>query len=202
MSESRRRRRRKKKSGCGCVLVFLLCIVLVVVILAGSGVISTIRTDIEKYIYPLKYEQIILEASEEYGFEPEFICGVIYTESKFRLDAESHVGAQGLMQILPETFQWLAQKRGENLTLQDMNTPEVSIDYGCYYLRLLTDTYGDIYTACAAYNAGNVVSTWLSDPAYSSDGVTLSSIPYEETSEYVSRIKSAQQMYEKLYFSE
>lgn len=194
--------RRKKKRGCGCFFTVLISLVLIGVILISSGALSKIVTHIEKQLYPLEYEEYILTAAELYDLEPEFICAVIHTESKFSPDASSHAGAQGLMQLMPDTFLWLSGIRSETHTAEDIRDPKVNIDYGTYYLRYLTDKYGDEYTAAAAYNAGNIVSDWLDDPAYSHDGVTLHTIPYEETSVYVERIRFAEDMYQKLYFDE
>lgn len=197
-------RRKKRKKGCSCsgALVTALVLILIVCVLAFTDVLSVLRQKIEMQIYPLNYREEILRASEEYDLEPEFICAIIHTESKFDSNAESVAGAQGLMQIMPETFMWISDLKNESTSAEDVFIPRVSIDYGCYYLRYLTDNYGDCYTACAAYNAGNIVSDWLSDPLYSTDGVTLYSIPFDETAEYVQRIRHAEQMYQKLYFDE
>lgn len=199
-STKRKRRRRKKKSGCGCIVTAGLCFILIACILIFTDVLDTMRHRIELQLYPLGYRQEIMKASDEYNLEPEFICAVIHTESRFDPEATSPVGAKGLMQLMPETFLWLASVRGEDRTESDLLTPRINIDYGCYYLRYLADTYGDIYTAAASYNAGSVVTSWLGNPDYSSDGITLSSIPYPETEDYVEKIKTAQQMYQSLYF--
>ncbi len=197
-------RRRKKKKGCGCSgwAVTALAFILIACILIFTDVLTVLRQKIEMQLYPLNYREEILKASEEYDLEPEFICAVIHTESGFKSDAESVAGAQGLMQIMPETFSWLCDLKDEDYSPEDVFIPEVSIDYGCYYLRRLTDNYGDEYTACAAYNAGNIVESWLENPQYSADGVTLYSIPYAETSQYVEKIRHAEEMYQKLYFEE
>ena len=60
----------------------------------------------------------------------------------------------------------------------------------------------EIYSAIAAYNAGFVVSDWLNDTNYSSDGKNLDSIPYPETKNYVDKVESAKEMYIKLYYSQ
>ena len=96
-----------------------------------TGAFRSIRISIEKYIYPLKYEAEIMKASEKYDLEPEFIAAVIYTESKFKENSESSAGAKGLMQLMPNTFMWLVEKRGDSYTESDIMTPEVNIDYGC-----------------------------------------------------------------------
>lgn len=196
------RRRAKRRHGCAGWVVTLLIIVLIGVILISTGVISKLSLQAEKYMYPLSYEQVILDAADKYNLEPEFICAVIHTESEFDPSAESHAGARGLMQIMPETFRWLCSIRNDDRDPEDITDPVINIDYGTYYLRTLIDKYDDEYTAAAAYNAGNVVSEWLQNPEYSSDGVTLSKIPYRETSQYVERIKIAEKKYQKLYFDE
>ena len=195
-------RRRKKKKGCGCsgLLVTALAFILLACILIFTDVLTVLRQKIEMQLYPLNYREEILKASEEYNLEPEFICAVIHTESGFKSDAQSVAGAQGLMQIMPETFLWLCDLKDEDYSPEAVFIPEVSIDYGCFYLRRLTDAYGDEYTACASYNAGGVVDSWLQNPQYSSDGITLYSIPYTETPQYVEKIRHAEQMYQKLYF--
>lgn len=195
---------RKKKKSCGCsgFLVTALALILIACILVLTDVLTVLRQKIEMQLYPLNYREEILRASAEYDLEPEFICAVIHTESGFKSDAQSTAGAQGLMQIMPDTFSWLCDLKNEDYSPDAVFIPEVCIDYGCYYLRRLTDNYGDCYTACAAYNAGNIVDQWLSNPQYSVDGITLYSIPYNETSEYVEKIRNAEQMYQKLYFEE
>ncbi len=200
-----RRKRKKKKSGCGCsggiALFFLL--VITTLVLVYSGAVANIRSYIEHQMYPLQYKEYILLAAEKYDFEPEFICAVIHTESKFRADAESPAGARGLMQLMPETYGEIAYRKGDDVELENMLVPQISIDYGVSYLRYLADTcnYGDIYTACAAYNAGpGNVNRWLESEEYSYDGITLHSTPYKETTQYMERIRKAQDMYAKLYF--
>lgn len=199
---SQRRRKKKKSCGCSGFLVTALVFILLVCVVAFTDVLEVLRLKIEMQIYPLNYREEILNASEEYDLEPEYICAVIHTESKFNSIAESTAGAKGLMQIMPETFMWIANLKNETISPELILNPAVNIDYGCYYLRYLADHYGDCYTASAAYNAGGIVNEWLNNPLYSSDGVTLYSIPYNETSEYVERIRHAEQMYQKLYFDE
>lgn len=197
-----RHRRKKKKSGFKTAVIVVFMLLLATVILVSTGVISEIKKNIDRKFYPLEHKEAILKASEDYDMDPAFICAVIFTESKFREDASSSAGAQGLMQLMPETFEYLAEKRGEE-TPEDITAPEVNIDYGVYYLRYMTDTYGfeDLYTTCAAYNAGpGAVTSWLKNEEYSKDGKTLYKIPYNETKNYIEKIKKAEQMYQTLYF--
>ena len=84
---------------------------------------------------------------------------------------------------------------------EDITDPEVNIGYGCLYLRSLYDRFGDWELAVAAYNAGpNRVAGWLADSRYSPDGKRLDKIPYDETENYVNRVFSAKEQYEKLYY--
>ncbi len=196
------RRRRKKKSGFKAAIIVVFLLLLVTIFLISTGVISEIKKNIDRKFYPLEYKEAILKASDDYNMDPALICAVIFTESRFREDATSSVGARGLMQLMPETFEYLAKKRGDTPP-EDITDPETNIDYGVYYLRYMTDTYGfeDLYTTCAAYNAGpGVVTSWLSNEEYSKDGKTLSVVPYEETENYIKKIKSAEIMYQTLYF--
>ena len=107
------------------------------------------------------------------------------------------------MQLMPSSFEWLLQKRGETdkYTSDALFDPAVNIDYGAYLLRYFYDYYGNEQCAVAAYNAGFVVSDWLADSSYSPDGVTLTEIPYPETSQYVDKVESAKSVYIELYYS-
>ncbi|MBQ7810292.1 MAG: lytic transglycosylase domain-containing protein [Clostridia bacterium] len=195
------KKRKKKKSGCVGFAVVILILVLCVAVFIYGDMFSKIRIGIEHRIYPLKYEQEIIKAGEKYDLEPQLIAAVIYSESKFQEDATSSVGAMGLMQLMPETFQWLCDKRGEEHSSVELYDPFVNIDYGSYYLSWLYEHFGDIYTACAAYNAGiGAVEGWLESDTYTNDGVTLSYIPYGETSNYVAKIQNAVPKYNELYF--
>ncbi|MDO4419114.1 MAG: lytic transglycosylase domain-containing protein [Ruminococcus sp.] len=197
------RKRRKKKSGCVGFAVVVLLLVLCVAVFIYTDMFSKIRLSIEHSLYPLKYEQEIIDAGEKYNLEPELISAVIYAESRFDENATSDVGARGLMQIMPETFVWLCEKRGEEYKPDDLYDPFVNLDYGVYYLSWLYEHFGDIYTACAAYNAGiGAVEGWLEKDIYTSDGVTLSYIPYGETSNYVAKIQDATLRYKELYFAD
>ena len=182
----------------------------VLVIAAAAGLIwlsvlliTSSKQQITDAVYPLDYEEYVQKAAEEYNLDEALIFGVIKTESNFNPNAESNAGALGLMQIMPDSFSWLQTIRGVEGTYsdEDLFTPEINIDYGCYLLRYFLDLYGTEQAAVAAYNAGFVVGDWLDDPAYSADGVTLDYIPYPETSAYVKKVQSAKEKYNELYFS-
>jgi hypothetical protein len=90
--------------------------------------------------------QAIKGAGRLHGVEPELIYAVIETESNFQTGAISPKGAQGLMQIMPQT--------GRDLGLAAPFDPARNIEAGTRYLRAMYDRFGDARLALAAYNAG------------------------------------------------
>ena len=140
-----------------------------------------------RIMYPLRYESIIRQASEENDLDPAFVAGVIYTESRFRPDAESHRGAYGLMQLLPESARFIQRKSGIE---GDYRDPEVNIRLGTWFLGYLEDRYkGDERLMLAAYNSGEGnVDAWVSDEGFD----IAKDIPFKETREYVNRALEAQ----------
>ena len=156
---------------------------------------------LEHWAYPLKYEEIVEEKSGEYGVPLSVIYAVIRTESNFEPEAESRVGARGLMQITEDTHSWIDYYRGETgFGWDDLYTPSVNADYGVWLLSYLYEKFGNWETVYAAYNAGpNIVEKWLADTQYSADGLTLSEIPYNETSKYVEKVKSYREGYISAY---
>ncbi len=156
----------------------------------------------QEYIrYPLRYEKLIVKYAERYDLEPWHIAAVVLCESRFRESATSEVGARGLMQIMPETGKWLAEKFGDKYKDSILYDPDTNLKYGCWYLSWLMEHYeGDIRLVTTAYHAGNgTVDRWLANPEVSPDGKTIPVIPYESTRIYVERVLKAYEKYPKLY---
>lgn len=149
---------------------------------------------VRQTVYPLRYETLIREESRRYGLEPTFVAGVIYAESKFDPEVVSHRGAYGLMQILPETADFIAGRSGIE---GDFRNPETNLRMGIWYLDYLDGRYlGDERLMLAAYNSGEGrVDRWISDEGFDIG----EDIPFQETREYVDRVLEAQQTYEELY---
>lgn len=154
-----------------------------------------------KAYYPLKFAPEVLKYSDEYDLDPYLVLGVIHTESKFNEQVSSAKSAMGLMQITPDTLEWIAQKNGE--TVPDTSVlfvADSNIRYGCMILKSHLNEFGSIDIALAAYNAGRGrVLDWLEHDELSQDGVSLESIPYPETEEYIERVIYAQKVYGILY---
>jgi soluble lytic murein transglycosylase len=169
----------------------------IVLALAGVGVyvLETEPRWYERLRYPLRYEQIVVGHAENYRLDPQLVAAVIYQESKFDADARSSSGAVGLMQLLPETGQGIADRTGgDEWKPDDLLNPELNIRYGAWYLRHLLDKYGDERLALAAYNAGQSnVDRWREE------GV---GIQFDETRHYVERVQELKAIYADAYRSE
>ena len=203
MTEYYEERRGRGHGGCG----FVLTLILVLLVIGGvlfftTNLFSGYKNKVLSAFYPQKYSEYVSKYSEEFGVDDSLVYAVIRCESGFREDVESHAGAIGLMQLMPETFSWLQMNKDgeETYSATDLKNPEINIEYGTYYLSWLIKKYGVENTAVAAYNAGATnVDEWLTSTEYSSDGKTLSVIPYHETKEYVDRVESTKKMYDEIY---
>ena len=133
------------------------------------------------------------------------VAAIIRNESSFRTDAESSVGARGLMQLMPDTAEWIAGKIGDsNYSFDHLYDAETNIRYGCWYLNYLSKLFrGDAVLVSSAYHAGQTtVTRWLSDKSISSDGVTIpvDKLPDGPTKQYAGRVTTSYGIYEALLY--
>jgi soluble lytic murein transglycosylase-like protein len=126
---------------------------------------------------PARFDDYIFSSSQRYGVDPALVRAVVKVESDFNEAARSNKGAQGLMQLMPDTA------RQHNVG--NVYDPEENIEGGVQHLRLLLDRYqGDLPLTLAAYNAGvKAVEKHRGIP------------PYSETKEYVRRVLNFHQRY-------
>ncbi|MDD5795950.1 MAG: lytic transglycosylase domain-containing protein, partial [Oscillospiraceae bacterium] len=187
----------------GFVKILIFLTIVGVIALFVLNYYDTAKNKFYEINYPQKYSEYVDKAARDYDLEPALIYAVIHTESGFDASAESSVGARGVMQIMPSSFEWMQSLCGceGQYTEDDLYNPEICIDYGSYLLRYFLDLYDNEISAVAAYNAGFVVGDWLEDSRYSSDGVILDYIPYPETEAYVEKVLSAKEKYNELYFN-
>ena len=180
----------------------LICALVALLILAAllAGYFLYARPALLRSKYKLLYREEILASAEEFDLDPYLVCGVIYTESGFRSQAKSGVGALGLMQLMPATgLEEAKLLEIEGVTEARLTEPALNIRLGCNYLRKLLDEFGTESVALAAYNAGpGRVRQWLKEYGKKDDGSILY-IPYPETSKYVDRVRSARGVYARLY---
>lgn len=193
------KKRRKSGKRLKKVLKLIFVFVLLVVILASVTYFANELA--EKNSYSVEYKEEIIKYSKKYSLNPALVAAVMHCESSNDVNALSNKGAMGLMQIMPETGDWIADK----LEIQDYNSEllynkDINIEFGCWYLSFLKERFhGEFINYVAAYNAGHgKVEAWLKESEYSKDGV-LVSIPYKETREYVKRVEKAMEKYEELY---
>lgn len=178
--------------------------VLAILAVAAVFLLRWAHTRLLQKLYPRGYSAVVTDAAKETGLDPNLIYAVIRQESRFNADAESSAGAVGLMQLTPETFEWLQKKESGSAPLSSasLHKPEVNIKYGCRFLSFLINRYGVLHTSLCAYNAGQGrVDGWLKNAALSKDGKTLVSIPYAETKDYVRKVEQNYEQYKSLYGS-
>ncbi|MBR5285873.1 MAG: lytic transglycosylase domain-containing protein [Clostridia bacterium] len=178
--------------------------IVVLILLAIFATVAFLCVDdIEKLFYQREFTEFVTKYSNEFDVPEALVYAVIRAESNFDPEARSGVGAIGLMQLMPDTLDWLSRLLDEDNPTGEINDPETNIKYGTYYLRHLYDRFGNWETVLAAYNAGHGrVATWLENPEYSDDGVTLKKIPFEETKNYVNKVNGNYNTYKKLYYKD
>ena len=140
-----------------------------------------------RYLAP--FRDVFRAYAKAYDLEEAWVLGLVRQESRFIVDARSGAGATGLMQLLPHTARWVAQRIGyKGYNLKRVAEVETNVTLGTRYLRHVLDGTGHPVLASAAYNAGpNRARRW--QPAQAMEGaVFVESIPYGETREYVKRV--------------
>jgi soluble lytic murein transglycosylase len=153
---------------------------------------------IKELTLPLRHDDIIRQQARDKDLDPALIAAVIYGESKFR-DQTSNAGAKGLMQILPETADFVARRTGgSEFEHDDLSNPQINIAYGCWYLRYLLDRYGsNEVAAVAAYNAGHRrIDRW------GGAGLGLEDIRFPETEHYTREVLDKRDEYASRYRDE
>ena len=168
---------------------------------------GTAYTDIDAFIAEGRPDAVLvtLPPAEHGAVERPLIAAVIYTESRFR-DQTSPVGAKGLMQLMPETADYIARKSGgTRFERADLATPQINIAYGTWYLRYLLDKYkGNTILTLAAYNGGEgKVDEWRATAAARGERFRVAShVPFPETRDYVTRVLDARRDYRRNYSAE
>jgi soluble lytic murein transglycosylase len=189
-----RSRRRRRVAG------FLVCVAVLAV--AGIMVVGGINNAVQQITtLPLEHASIIREQAKAKDLDPALVAAVIYTESRFR-PRTSSAGAEGLMQITPDTAQFIAHTSGgTTFTTADLATPKVNIAYGAWYLRYLKQRYGgNMKLALAAYNGGmGNVDKWLASARTAGHDFGLADIPFPETRAYVENVLARQREYRDTY---
>lgn len=142
--------------------------------------------------FPIVYDTAILKASKINGIDPSWLFGIARQESAFNPKARSHVGASGLMQLMPKTATLIAKLINKPLKSQsELLNPERNIQLGSAYLRrMYNKNQQNPVLATASYNAGpHRISRWLPEKSLPAD-IWIENIPYNETRGYVASVLS------------
>ena len=195
MSTAGTRRRRRLWPA----IAVLVSVALLAAVLSGLDGLKGVDKAVTEITYPLRYDDIIRQQARAKNLDPALIAAVIYAESGFRSGRTSPAGAEGLMQITPETARDIARRSGGTaFTLEDLATPQINISYGSYLLRELLDRYdGDVDAALAAYNAGPGNAD-----AWGGSQLKADEIPFPETRAYVEKVLKAKLEYRARYNKE
>jgi soluble lytic murein transglycosylase len=188
---------RTRRRRIAALAVAALLGALVAAFAAGVGPLGEAVLEIT---LPLRHDDIIRQQAADKDLDAALIAAVIYEESRFR-DQTSHAGARGLMQITPDTADFIAKHSGGvRFTQSDLAEPQINIAYGSYFLRFLIDHYdGEERLAVAAYNAGLTnVDGWVARAGGAGDFET-SDIPFPETRAYVDNVMERRGQYRDHY---
>ncbi len=156
-----------------------------------------------RILYPYPYRALLRAEAEERGFDPSIAAALVRQESIFEARITSHVGARGLMQIMPATGAELAETYGLDAWDPDaLYQPGVSAYLGTGYLAEGIEAYdGSLPAVFAAYNAGpHQVDQWKTFPEFTADEELFTErIPFRETRDYVKKLIRNKAIYEGLY---
>jgi soluble lytic murein transglycosylase len=142
--------------------------------------------------FPMPLRETVLRRAGDIRLDPAYVYGLIRQESRFIMDARSHVGASGLMQVMPATAKWTAKKIGlTHFTPDQITDREVNVAIGTGYLKMVLDDFeGSMPMATAAYNAGpGRPRAWRNGPVLDA-AIWAENIPFLETRDYVKKVLS------------
>lgn len=147
--------------------------------------------------FPVAYGRDVLRAARRTGLTPSAIWSIIRQESAFNRQAVSHVGAKGLMQLMPATARKVARALGIGKGAPRLFSPAVNIRLGATYLAEQKRRFGNLALAAAAYNAGpHRVSRWLKRTPFDMPEAWIEAIPFNETRRYVQQVMAFVSVYE------
>ena len=191
-SRARTRVRRRRRLGA------LLAVGLAAVVTAVAAGVGPFGDAVREFVtLPLRHDDIIRQQAAEKDLDAALVAAVIYEESRFR-DQTSNAGARGLMQITPDTADFIARRSGGTRFVQeDLATPQINIAYGTWFLRYLIDHYeGNETLAVAAYNAGITnVNGWVKRAGGAEEFDASRDIPFPETRAYVENVAESRESY-------
>ena len=162
--------------------------------------VAEIPNQVWRTAFPLPYEYNVREAAIRNQLDPMLVAGLIRQESAFEANAMSHVGAVGLMQVMPKTANKLTHQLRIRYSRTRLTDPGYNLQLGVRYLANLIQLLGTPEAALAAYNAGeDRVEQWTAGQNYLETAEFVENIPFTETREYVQIVIRNADVYRKLY---
>jgi soluble lytic murein transglycosylase len=149
--------------------------------------------------YPLPFHDVFREYAKSNGIDEAWVLGLVRQESRFITDARSGVGAAGLMQVMPRTAKFVAQKIGlRRFKAKDVTEVKTNVGLGTGYMKLVLDQLGHQVLASAAYNAGPSRAKRWRDAKPLEGAIYAETIPFSETRDYVKKVMANSVYYSAL----
>jgi soluble lytic murein transglycosylase len=177
----------------------LILILLLVLLL---GVLFYQSNWLGRMMYPIKYRAEIDASAAEFRVDPLLIAAIIRVESNYKPELVSNKGAIGLMQIMPDTAQWILAMEGfSSLNMDALYDPKSNIRMGAKYIELLNRQFNsNLAEVLASYNAGpGNVSKWRESNIWDGKMESINQIRFWETRKYVDRVFYYYKKYQKTY---
>ncbi len=142
--------------------------------------------------FPAPHLETMQGYTKSLNLDDAWVYGLVRQESRFIQVAKSSVGASGMMQLMPATAKWVAQKLGmKSFSLGVVNQLDTNFALGTYYLKHVQDTLsGSPVLATAAYNAGPGRAKRWQEMRPMEAAAYIESIPFNETRDYVKKVMS------------
>ena len=153
-----------------------------------------------RLVYPLNYYKQVKRNNASTGNNTELIMSIIREESHFNTEAQSSVGAIGLMQLMPLTAHEIGERYGYHFYAKDLFNPELNIKLGSIYYASLKNQLNNDILSVASYNGGiGSVLKWQKDLTYMDIDDFVEQIPYDETKNYIKKVFKSYWNYTRIY---
>lgn len=172
------------------------------IFLSPAGIPEEAPLFVQRLFYPIFFADVIFDEAAQFDLDPALLISIMRQESLFEQSAESIVGARGLMQVMPTTGDYVAERSGFGPFERDqLWLPFISVKFGAWYIDQQLGIFdGNQFAALAAYNAGpgNVLE-WIKI----SDDLDLfvEGIPFFESRLYIRNIYVNLAAYRRIYGS-
>lgn len=195
LEEIEEKPKKKKSFGLFKGILKVIAFLFVVAIIASAMIYATVYFSLGREYEP--YLGFVEKYSAENKLDEALVLSIIKVESNFNPKAKSGKGAVGLMQLMPETAQEIANrlKLNKKISEDDLYDPETNIMLGTRYYKYLVNVFKSESLAILAYNGGmGNVSKWLGEGTINEDESSYSNIPYNEPKTYLNRVEDNKEL--------